>query len=494
MGEYVEQADQLNGRSTFFGGFHNEMQLRFCKNLGWAIGAKGTNLTVFIYSEGTEALPQLLTSGWFVWEEVKKTSPVRVEKFKKRETMLKLSGGQSFGYGTTFEGIYRKQDRIHKGKPTYVHGDSKCTLRAVWFEEGFGWCVGLEKMIGTCTCTMHADDFAPTPDGVQSTWMVRPAAVVDPRMQLVLVPAVSGSIPIPDLAPRQELPSALENTRPPLAIALVGVGEGYSGLYEKQQRLQGGAQVIYKGSRADGNRMLYAIGERWRIGPCGNDGMVGCFISANSSATSPLTIEAVWQADAMVPCSSIRVTKSKKKHTKVIEVKGVPADSFDLLLGQLNGKYRQQAHMIGGRPTFKGGEGGNHAIWYSESAGSWRIGSGNMVGTAVYGVHAKDTASMPNTVKSTWEVMNGRCEPNPYAKIILPTVQAAEQEVPRQMTLKMTEVVTTEQKRCLCCGHQYTSQTEVVYHDECMHHHCVCCEQDQDSGSCAVCAQQEEEG
>ena len=189
------------------------------------------------------------------------------------------------------------------------------------------------------------------------------------------------------------------------------------------------------------------------------------------------------------PCSSIRVTKSKKKHTKVIEVKGVP--SIHAAFARMNGKYRQQALKIDGRPTFKGGDGSNHAIWYSESAGSWRIGRGSYVGTAVYLVHAKDTASMPNAVKSTWEAMSGHYEPNPYAKIILPTVEAAEQEVPRQMQLKMAEVLVADQKRCLGCGHEYVTEQEVVYHEECMHHHCACCGEKEGIDACAVCAEEQ---
>jgi hypothetical protein len=157
----------------------------------------------------------------------------------------------------------------------------------------------------------------------------------------------------------------------------------------------------------------------------------------------------------------------------------------------MNGKYRQQALKIDGRPTFKGGDGSNQAIWYSESTGSWRIGRSNMVGTAAYYMHAKDTASMPNAVKSTWEIPNGVYEPNPYAKIILPTVEAAEEEVPRQMQLTMAEVMIADQKRCLGCGHEYTLQTEVVYHDECMHHHCICCGEEEGIDACAVCAADE---
>jgi hypothetical protein len=213
---------------------------------------------------------------------------------------------------------------------------------------------------------------------------------------------------------------------------------------------------------------------------------MGCVIAATDSTASPHTLGIVWQEDAREPCNSVRVTKSKKKHTKVIEVKGVPANY--LAFAQLNGKYRQQALKVDGRPTFKGGEGSNRAIWYSRSAGSWRIGNGDFVGTAVYQIHAKDTASTPSTVKSTWKIWSG-ARVNLYAKVILPTVEAVEQEVPRQMQLKMTEVLVAEQKRCLCCGGQYLLQEEVVFHEECMHHHCVCCGEEQGIDSCAVCAE-----
>jgi hypothetical protein len=410
--------------------------------------------------------------------------------------MLKLSGGQGFPrYEAVLKGVYRKQDRIHDGKPTYVNED-----KVIWFQEGFGWCVGMDEMLSTHNCMMHADDFAPTPDAVQSGWMVRQAPVADPRVQVILASAECTPTPvsanIPDPSPEQELRSVQENTPPPPTIAVVGVGEGFSGLYKKQQHMYGG-KVLYEGSRADGDRVIFYSSPRqsgdfqpgWRIGPVGSNGAFGCYISAKSSAASPHTLGAVWRECATEPCSSARVTKSKKKHTKVIEVKGVPADHT--AFARMHGKYRQQALKIDGRPTFKGGDGSNQAIWYSESTESWRIGGGIFVGTAVYLVHAKDTASMPNAVKSTWEIPNGVYEPNLYAKIILPTVEAAEQEVPRQMQLKMAEVLVADQKRCLGCGHEYTLHMEVVFHDECMHHHCVCCGEEEESDACAVCAADE---
>jgi hypothetical protein len=489
MGEYIEQAKRIDGRPAFVGGRCNDMALDFSIGVGWTVRAKEEEWFALLYSQGTEALPQLSTSDWIVCEQRKQPSSIRVEKFKKRETMLKLSGGQGSQAGVYFEGVYRKQANSQDSKPMYCDGNN-----VIWFKEGFGWCVGFEDRIGTHRCMMHANDFAPTPDAVQSDWMVIADSVEDPCVQVVLAsaectpsPSVQQHHPAP--ARQQELHSAPENTPPP-TIAVVGVGEGNSGLYKKQQRTHGG-KVMYAGSRTDGNRVIYytevqACGGRWCIGPCGTNGNLGCFIAATGATASPHTLGAVWHKTACEPCSSARVTKSKKKHTKVIEVKGVTADHA--AFAQMNGKYRQQALTIDGRPTFKGGKDGNRAIWYSESAGSWRIGNGDFVGTAVFFVHAKDTASTPNTVKSTWEVTNGPYEATPYANIILPTVEAAEQEVPRQMQLKMAEVLVAEQKRCLGCGHEYTLKEEVVYHDECMHHHCVCCGEGQGSGSCAVCA------
>jgi hypothetical protein len=177
------------------------------------------------------------------------------------------------------------------------------------------------------------------------------------------------------------------------------------------------------------------------------------------------------------------VTKSRKKHTKVIEVKGVPNN-----LG-VGGKYRPQAQIIDGRPTYKGGPDSIQVIWYSASTGSWRVGRDIFAGTSRHLVYAKDTAATPNTVKTPWCVSTAYSLPNPCAKIILPSVEVVEQEVPRQMQLKMPNAMASEQRWCLGCGHQYTSQAEVVFHEECLHHHCMGCRDELDSPSCAVCAE-----
>jgi hypothetical protein len=89
-----------------------------------------------------------------------------------------------------------------------------------------------------------------------------------------------------------------------------------------------------------------------------------------------------WELPVMEPSGSTRVTKCKKKNTKVIEFKGVSRGLLPVLLPNgesweeylksidvLNGKYRQQARIVGGRPPFKGGQDGNRTFWYDENDG-----------------------------------------------------------------------------------------------------------------------------
>jgi hypothetical protein len=92
-------------------------------------------------------------------------------------------------------------------------------------------------------------------------------------------------------------------------------------------------------------------------------------------------------------------------------------------------------------------------------------------------------------VKAPWHVLTG-FEPSPCPNVIVPSVEAAEQEVPRLLQLKLCELVVAQQRRCLGCGHEYTAQTEVVFQMKCMHHHCVCCREELDRDECAVCAEE----
>jgi hypothetical protein len=498
MGVYVEHPGKLNSRPIFVGGRCNDMALFFAQAQLWVVvpyNGDRQNRDLFLRSTSSVDLPHLSTTSWIACEKTMVPSPsFRVGKFKKSKTMLEVKGGKGSMFGEAAEGTYSKQARIHDDKPTYMYVKGG---KAIWFKAGFGWCLGEEPLIGTNTCTFHARDFAPTPDAVQSTWEVRMDPALEPRVQVALAPADYSSSPagqqnhVPErilepAMPEQDAHAMQDVFSQPLTLAVVGMGDGFSGLYERQQCMQDG-KFQYESIRADGNRVIcYSTHHKgWSIGQEGSDGMLGRVAFAINSANSPQDMKAAWYERLGEPCSNIRVTKSKKKHTKVIEVKGVPTENGTPLT--LNGKYRQQAKLVGDRPTFKGGGDGKQAIWYSASAGAWRIDQASFVGTSVHFIHSKDTAATPNTVK-TWCLMSSYL-PTPYTNIILPTVKAAEQEVPRQMQLTMAKVMAAEQKRCLGCGHEYTLQAEVVFHEECMHHHCVCCWKKARDNLCAVCAE-----
>jgi hypothetical protein len=498
MGEYAEQVQTIARRPTFVGGRFKDAVLYFDVVFdGWMVRLASedslrSNIgNIVLWSKHSEKLP--MSNSWTVFEQTKVPAPgFRV---MKSEAMLEVTSTHSL-FGEGFTGTYSKQAQFHDGKPTYSCG-KECGWM-IWFKAGFGWCVGDGASIGTHTCAVHADDFAPSPDAVHSMWMVRTSPVADPRVQAVLASAES-SAPAPHPAtasidePRPAA-SVVPATLPlPLSVAVVGVGEGYSGLYKKQQNSGGRTPEAPEVYESADNRVIWQEQDsgQWFIGARGSDGGFGR-VAAMNPTSSPITTEAAWHLPERTACSSIRVTKSKKKHTKVVELKGVP--TADKVVAALNGKYRQQKKLVDGRPTFKGGQDSMHAVWYSADTGSWRVGPASHVATSVYFLHAKDTATSPNTVKATWYVAFDNWQPSLYLRIIAPSAEAADQEVPRQMQLKIPEVMAAEEKRCLSCGHEYASAVEVVFHEECMHHNCMCCSDKLGSSvpRCAVCAEEED--
>jgi hypothetical protein len=476
----------INHKPAFVGGRCDDMVLYFNKDDddddndggGWFVTHEDKD--VMLWSASIGALPHLTKSSWVVFDPTKVPAPsFRIRKFKNRETLLEVAGEQGSMFGEMVAGNYKTRTHIHDGKSTYA-----CDKRSkvIWFKEGFGWCIGIDACIGTRVCLFHASDFAPTPDEVQSIWTKKADPAIDPRVKVVLASAE------PSRSPAGQ--QALLANNAALQVAVVGMTDGYNGLYKKMQRMVGN-NALYKCTAANGNSVVWynMDHEEWCIGAEGSNGRFGCvaFAADSAAASSPLASELTWYEPAWDPCSTIRVTKSKKKHTKVIEVKGVPTD--ELALAVVNGKYRQQALVVDGKPTFKGGQDSNHMIWYSERAGEWRIGELGLMGTSAHLVHAEDTAATPNTVKTTWYAPLGTSN-HSNLKVILPSVKAVEQEVPRQMQLKIPQALAAEEKRCLGCGHQYTAQTEVVFHEECMHHHCVCCQEGLRDAECAVCMEE----
>jgi hypothetical protein len=271
--------------------------------------------------------------------------------------------------------------------------------------------------------------------------------------------------------------------------------ENYDGVYTKQQRKMN-SRVVYEGGRNGKQGMWYHQLGGWVLGRAEDIGTGMCHVNTDHAAT-PDAIIKPWKLALMVPCSSVRVTKSKKKHTKVIEVKGVPKCGDSEMskemslrgyeeLALMNGKYRQSS-MVGGRLTFKGGQDGRCELWFDESCSKWRGSRPNI--PCIGFIEATDMAAAPNAVKAVWHVYDG-VKPSPYPNVIVPSVEAAKQEVPRLVRLKMCELVVAQHMRCLGCGHQYTAQSEVVFQLECMHHPCVCGAEKLAGTGCAVCAQE----
>jgi hypothetical protein len=495
MGEYTKTEHVLHGRSVYMGGYDDDTALWFDPNGGWRVDSKadvgGTHditvldsvtFTTNMANVGGElamvaldsaVTPDRITAPWMVDLGKKPDPSVRVRKFKSRDTNLVLTGLSAQHVAADCMGRYTRQARTHGKKPTYKGGHDKNS--AIWFDEKVGsWCVGIEEEIGTNSCSMYAVDNAPTPDAVLSTWSVDALPKADERVKVCSTSTVSTFA---------SQPQQQHYAPPTLAVVGLDARCPYAGVYTKQLRHEGG-MAVYEGGR-DGKQAVWADQNGcWCVGETVHIGGGGYMYVNDPAAVTPDAAEEQWEVTFMKPCSSARVTKSKKKHTKVVEVKGVPTDDTHLAL--LNGKYRQQGRMVGGRPTFKGEA---YTLWYDEHEDKWCGGGEHTVGTGMHSLEATDAALTPDKVKATWQVFSG-FEPSPYPNIIVPSVEAVKQEeVPRLMQLKMSELMAAQHKRCLECGHEYTAAAEVVFHCACMHHHCVCCEEEQEQGAstCAVC-------
>jgi hypothetical protein len=496
MGNYTEQERTMNGRSVYVGGRDDDTAVWFdANNSIWIVCPEeevgGTGFSMCV--QDSAAAPELIEAPWLVSVGKQPTPSVQFSEFKKQDDIMKLAGLSPRHRMACCMGYFTKQARTHDSKPTYKGGqDGKWT---VWFVKETGaWCVGNEEQIGTVICSMYAKDSAPTPDAVLSTWLVQNSPDFDDRVKVC-----SAS------QPTTSYPQQRSSAPPKLALVGLDTNSHYAGVYSKQQRKEN-SRAVYKGGR-DGTQAIWFTEGGWRVGDMKMVGTHACYMFVMDTAINPVAIDLIkhaWEVPVMEP-SNVRVTKSKKKNTKVIELKGVSrglkrcepsirpvsAESWDEYLKSidvLNGKYRQQARIVGGRPTFKGGQDGNRTFWYDENDGKWRVYLEIAVGTGVCVVEAKDTALTPNAVKATWQVLTDY-KRSSYPNIIMPSVEAAAQEVPRLMQLKMGEMMAAQHRRCLGCGYEYTTQAEVVFQRVCMHHHCVCCGDNLGDGVCVVCAE-----
>jgi hypothetical protein len=487
MGEYIKQERKLSGRSVYVGGRDGDMALYF--DSCWVVTTEediDDGRFYFIYVNDCAVTPDRIRTPWMVNQGKQPAPSLRVRKFGGRETILEVSGLPSEHYASSCVGRYTRETCSHTEKPTYK-GSRRADGMAIWFCEG-SWRVGSKEDTGTLICFIAVKDCAHTPDVVQSTWLAMAADRYDKRVQVCGASIQQSSLATASQA--QQLGSA------PPKLAVIGTSmtrENYDGVYTKQQRKMS-SRAVYEGGRNGMQAIWYHQSGGWVLGRAKDVGTGMCHVNTDHAAT-PDAIIKPWNLALMVPCSRIRVTKSKKKHTKVIEVKGVPkcGDAFDLTgadgseeLALMNGKYRQSS-MVGGRLTFKGGQDGRCELWFDESCGKWRGSRPNIPCIGL--IEATDTAAAPNAVKAAWNVYNG-VKPSLYPTVIVPSVEAAEKEVPRLVRLKMCELVVAQHMRCLGCGHEYTAQAEVVFQMECMHHHCLCCAEKLAGNGCAVCAEE----
>jgi hypothetical protein len=440
-----------------------------------------------LYANDRALAPDRIKAPWKVTQGNKQPAPsLRVRKFRGRETILEVSGLPSEHYVSYCMGRYTREICSHNEKPTYK-GSRQADGMAIWFADGY-WCVGNKEHIGTLNCVIYVDDSALTPDAAQSTWRVEQHFVpFDERIQVC---GASGQQSLSATASHHQAQRSMahQSSAPP-KLAVVGSdteGESYDGTYTKMQR-EVGSRAVYEGGRNGKQAIWYHQSGTWVVGDVGDVGTGNCCICTIDPAITPNAVTESWCLPLMVPCSSIGVTKSKKKHTKVIEVKGVPDYNKEMLL--MNGKYRQQARIMNGRPTFKGGHDGMRTFWYDESYGKWRGGHEDWVGTGICKMEATDSAATPNTVKALWHVLQ-RFKESPYPNVIVPSVEAAEQEVTRLVQLKMCELMVAQHMRCLGCGHEYMAQVEVMFRTKCMHHHCLCCGEELGNDVCVVCAEE----
>jgi hypothetical protein len=488
MGEYTTKDRKLNGRSLYVGGRDGDMALYF-DNTDWVVTYEdtiGAAAAFFMYVDDCAITPDRIKTPWMVNQGKQPAPSLRVRKFRGRETILEVSGLPSNHYASSCVGRYTREICSHNEKPTYK-GSRLADEKAIWFYEGC-WRVGRKEDIGTLICFIAVKDCARTPDAVRSTWKETTGAEYDERVQVC---GASTQQTSSATASDAQLSSA------PPKLAVVGTSmacENYDGVYTKQQR-KTSSKVVYEGGRNGKQAFWYLQAGGWVLGQAEDIGTGVCQLQACDHTAIPDAIIEPWNLPLMVPCSSVRVAKSKKKHSNVIEVKGVPDCNKEMSLGGyeelalMNGKYRQ-SRMVGGRLMFKGGQDGRRAIWFDERHGKWRGSHVDSVGAGgISCIEATDMAAAPSAVKASWNVYNG-VKPSPYPNVIVPSVEAAKQEVLRLVRLKMCELVVAQHMRCLGCGHEYTAQSEVVFQMECMHHHCMCCAEKHDGNGCAVCAEE----
>jgi hypothetical protein len=196
------------------------------------------------------------------------------------------------------------------------------------------------------------------------------------------------------------------------------------GAYAMQGRMSGG-RPTYKGGRDDDTWVwYYADSGEWNVGSESDVGTNAAFLSVVDSAATPDAAQATWEVgEGLKRNRSLKVERTAGSTTLVphnrttdlwccfagdgLRISGLPAghDSAFVL-----GAYTKQPGTEGGRPTYKGGEDGEHGVWYHAGEERWWVGDADDVGTdgGYMMAEGQQAAATPDAVPAgKWDLSQG---------------------------------------------------------------------------------------
>jgi hypothetical protein len=178
---------------------------------------------------------------------------------------------------------------------------------------------------------------------------------------------------------------------------------------------------------------LVADQGHWLVGPAIAVGTGGGYMAVKDSAATPDAVQGTWVVAAGFNLnSSVTVTQiagssillPRNRTTDLgccfaggsgIRISGLPSNHN---AAKFLGDYTKQPGTEGGRPTYKGGAGGDAAVWCSADRREWRVGSASNIGTNTAAMIGKaPTAATPDAVPAgKWMVSGDGTVPNAAVK------------------------------------------------------------------------------
>jgi hypothetical protein len=204
------------------------------------------------------------------------------------------------------------------------------------------------------------------------------------------------------------------------------------GAYAMQGRKVGG-RPTYKGGCDDDRWVYYHADEGdWWVGVAGNVGTAGGFMLVEDSAATPDAVQGTWKVfEGFKRNNSMMVTQIAGNSTLLprnrttdlgcclaggtgIRISGGPSSHGDACL---LGDYTRQPGTEGGRPTYKGGAGGNTTVWYYADTEKWWVGAESDIGLDIGYMYARaPSAATPDAVPAgQWKTSVG-FQPNAAVK------------------------------------------------------------------------------